>query len=71
MTPMCRTELVGGPHDGAFMESGHYTYDFPIPPPIQLGAPSADELMTPQMQVHRYRRRTERTKMTYEGVFTR
>ena len=71
MKALVRTELVGGPHDGAFLESDHYTYDFPIPPPIQLRPPSADELMRlPQIQVHRYRR-TKRTKMTYEGVFTR
>jgi hypothetical protein len=66
-----RTELIGGPHDGAFLESDHYIYDFPIPPPIQLTPPSDDELMRPpRMKVHRYRR-TERTKMLYEGVFTR
>ena len=71
MTPMVRTELVGGPHDGLFIESDHYTYDFPIPPPVQFAPPREDELMQPpRMQVHRYRR-TERTKMTYDGVFTR
>jgi hypothetical protein len=68
---LVRTELVGGQHDGAFLESDHYTYDFPISSPIQLRPPSADELMRPtQMQVHRYRR-TERLKMRYEGVFMR
>ena len=71
MNALVRTELVGGPHNGAFLESDHYTYDFPRPPPIQLGEPSEDELMRPlPMQVHRYRR-TEMAKMTYEGVFTR
>ncbi len=71
MKTVVRTELVGGPQDGAIVETANLTWDVPIIEPLSLTPPSMDSLMrSPKLRVHRYQR-TAKNRMTYEGIFKR
>ena len=64
---MPRTELLGGPQDGAVVDVDYFYWDIPMPLPLPA---LAGEMRPPLIKVARYRRISE-TRMRFEGVVMR